>query len=292
VIGQKNTTNISHMILYILYFAIKEQAIFDWGKLISIDISSQLSQYKKYKKFFMASYLMIAIAYCYQFPKLYIRKRVNCELEPVTFWYQAFWRHIDSLYFYEIFNDFVSIFKGLLFGKNAPKISDQANKFLDKRGMLEKMENHNVIRIFGSKENPSFLPCHVSDKMFIMEVRRWYNFWLHFFHEKRKKKFIPLPWKIGDFIFRNIKKIDEFANHFHNLNLKYAEKIKGFEPNGFFVEHMLALGFKKSFIHTVLNQEEDNNLGTPTHNAEDMETILSTNEFFKKKEKGPNEKNA
>jgi hypothetical protein len=179
----------------------------------------------------MASYLVFAIAYCCQFPKLSICKRVNCELDPVTFWYQALWRHKASLHFYEVFNDFVSVFKGLLFGKDTPRISDQENKFLDKKGTLEKMENHNVIRIFSSKENPSFLPCHVSDKMFITEVARQYNLWLHFFHEKRKKQFIPLPWKIGDFIFRNINKIDEFANHFHNLNLKYVEKIKGFDPN-------------------------------------------------------------
>jgi hypothetical protein len=37
---------------------------------------------------------------------------------------------------------------------------------------------------FGSKENPSFLPCHISDIIFITEVARKYNFWLHFFHEK------------------------------------------------------------------------------------------------------------
>jgi hypothetical protein len=113
VTGQENTANISHMILYILYFTVKEQAIFDWGKLISIEISSQLSQYKKDKKFFMASYLVFAIAHCCQFPKLFICKKVNCEFDPVTFWYQALWRHKASLHFYEVFNDFVSVFKGL-----------------------------------------------------------------------------------------------------------------------------------------------------------------------------------
>jgi len=49
------------------------------------------------------------------------------------------------------------------------------------------MDNHSVIKMFFSKENPSFLPYHVSDKLFITEVARQYNFWLHFFHEKRKK---------------------------------------------------------------------------------------------------------
>jgi hypothetical protein len=79
-------------------------------------------------------------------------------------------------------------------------------------------------------------------------VARKYNFSLHFFHEKRKKQCIPLPWNIGDFMFRNINKIDHFANHFKNVNLKYVEKIKGFDPNKIFVEHMLSVGFDNSFI--------------------------------------------
>jgi hypothetical protein len=154
------------------------------------------------------------------------------------------------------------------------------------------MENHSVIRIFCSKKNPSFIPYHVSDKMSITEVERQYNFWLHFFHEKWKRKFIPLPWKIRDFIFRNINKIDEFSNHFHNMNLKYVKKIKGFDPNIIFVEHMLAVGYSNSFIHIILSEEEDNNLGSPTHNVGDLETVLSTNAFYKQKGKSPSEKSA
>jgi hypothetical protein len=127
VTGQENTANISRMIIYMLYFIVKEQAIFDWGKLISIEISSQLSQYKKDKKLFMASYLVFAIAHCCQFPKLSICKKVNYEFDPVTFWYQTLWRHKASLHFYEVFNEFVSIFKGLLFGKYTPRISAQTS---------------------------------------------------------------------------------------------------------------------------------------------------------------------
>jgi hypothetical protein len=152
------------MILYILYFTVKEKVIFDWGKLISIEISSQLSHYKREKKLFMDSYLVFVIVYCCQFPKLIVCKRVKNEIDPVTFWYQALWRHKTSLHFYEVYNDFVSVFKGLLFGKNNPRIFEKANKFLEKKGTIEQMENHSVIRIFCSKENPSFLPHHVSDK--------------------------------------------------------------------------------------------------------------------------------
>jgi hypothetical protein len=79
-------------------------------------------------------------------------------------------------------------------------------------------------------------------------VLRKYNFWLHFFHEERKNQFIHSPWNIGDIMLRNINKIDEFANHFNNVNLKYVEKIKGFDPKRIFVEHMLSVGLSNSFI--------------------------------------------
>jgi hypothetical protein len=175
-------------------------------------------------------------------------------------------------------------------GDNTSRISNQANRFLEKRGTIEKIENHSVIRIFYSKENPSFLLYRVSNKLFITEVARQYNFWLHFFHEKGKNQFIPLPLNIGDFIFKNINKIDEFVNHFNNVNLKYPEKIKGFDPNKILLEHMLSVGFSNSFIHTMLNEEEDNTQSTHVHNVGDLETIRITNKFYKQKGKGPSER--
>jgi hypothetical protein len=66
---------------------------------------------------------VFVIACCCQFPNFSIDKKVNCEFDPVTFRYQALWRHKASLHFYEFFNDFVLVFKGLLFGKDTPRIS-------------------------------------------------------------------------------------------------------------------------------------------------------------------------
>jgi hypothetical protein len=43
ITGQESTTIVSCMALYILYFKVNEQTIFDWGRLISYEISSQLS---------------------------------------------------------------------------------------------------------------------------------------------------------------------------------------------------------------------------------------------------------
>jgi hypothetical protein len=162
-------------------------------------------------------------------------------------------------------------------------MSNQASKFLDRKGTLEQMENYNVISIFGSKENPSFLPCHIYGTMFLAKIARQDTYWLHFFHEKRKRKFIPLPWKVGDFIVRNMNKIDGFTGHFHNFNLKYAKKVKGFDPDGIFVEHLLVVSFNSSFIDTILNEDEDNASSSPACDTDDLETIINTNESYKHK---------
>jgi hypothetical protein len=120
--GQESTTTLSRMTLYILYFTVNEQANFDWGKLISHEICSQLSSFKRENKSYMPSYLVFEITHCCQFPELSPSKNVNCEFDPVTFWYQALWKHKASHYFYEVFNGFVSVFKILLLGEDAPLI--------------------------------------------------------------------------------------------------------------------------------------------------------------------------
>jgi hypothetical protein len=85
ITGQESTAIVSRMALCILYFTVNEQAIFYWGKLISHEISSQLSSYKREKKFYMSSYLVFAIAHSCRFPQLSLSKNVNCEFHPVTF---------------------------------------------------------------------------------------------------------------------------------------------------------------------------------------------------------------
>jgi hypothetical protein len=152
ITGHESTTTVSRVSLYILYFKVNEQTIFYWGRLISHEISSQFSSYKRENKFYMSSYLVFAIAQLCRFSQLSLSKNVDCEFHPVTFWYQALWKHKDSHCFYEVFNGFLSIFKVLLLGEDAPRIYEHATSFLDKKGTLEHLDNYIVIRFFGSME--------------------------------------------------------------------------------------------------------------------------------------------
>jgi hypothetical protein len=187
VTGQESTTTIPRLSLYILYFTVHEKEIFDWVKIISIEISSQLANFKENKRFYMSSYLIFAITYCHVFKGLSIRRRVDCKIDPVPMWYQALWRQRVTYHFYEVYNGFVYVFKKLIFGPKTSRLSLEASKFLDKKGSYEKMEHYSVVRIYCSHEKPFYLPYYVSDRMFVIEVARQYRFWVHFFHEKRKK---------------------------------------------------------------------------------------------------------
>jgi hypothetical protein len=80
---------IPRLALYILYFTVHEQDIFNWGKIISTEIYSQLSNFKDTKKLCMSYYLIFVITYCHIFKGLNIGKRVNCNVYLVTMWYQA-----------------------------------------------------------------------------------------------------------------------------------------------------------------------------------------------------------
>jgi hypothetical protein len=151
----------------------------------------------------MSSYLIFVVSNCYPFLGISMCKKMNCEFNPVTFLYQILWRHDACQHFSKVFNDFASVFKALIFGKYFPWFFGQLTNFLDRKGTLEEMENYNVTRIFGSKQNPCFLSCHISGTMFFAGISRQYIYWLHFSHEKGKSQFISLPWKVRDFMVRN-----------------------------------------------------------------------------------------
>jgi hypothetical protein len=173
----------------------------------------------------------------------------------------------------------------------------EASTFLKGKGILEKMEDYNIIRVFFSIEKPIFLPYYISDKLFIIEVARQYKLWFHTFSEKRKKQFIPLPWKVGEIILRGISKIDEYVAYFDHSNLRYAEEIKGFDPSHIFYNHLISVGLNPALINSVVSGEEENDSHNPNNqeadrDSGDIETVISTTEHHKERGKPSNEKNA
>jgi transcription elongation factor GreA-like protein len=112
-----------------------------------------------------------------------------------------------------------------------------------------------VIIIFGSKEKPFLLPFYTSNKISVGEVCRKYKTWAHFFHDKRKKQFISLSWKIGDYIVKHIIHLNELAKHHEQMGLKEAKPVEGFEPDRKFTTHMQLVGYASHFIKIEQFQE-------------------------------------
>jgi hypothetical protein len=226
---------------------------------------------------------------------LHLSKQVNSKIDPVQMWYPALWKQKAMYHFYEVHNAFISSFKKLIFGPKTSRLSLEATTFLDKRGSFEAMEHFNIIRIYCSHEKPSYLPYYVSDKMFVVEVCKQYRFWAHFFHEKRKKQFIPLPWKIGEIMLKNTANIDEFSVQFDQYNLKKVDEIKGFDPNQLFMKHMTSWATMCSFANTFLFREEEDDSQNPQallieKKQEDIETVVSTTDQHRQWGKVVNER--
>jgi hypothetical protein len=58
----------------------------------------------------------------------------------------------------------------LLFGEDTLQLSLEATTFLMEKGVLEKMEDYNVIGVFSSIEKTIFLPYYISHKSFFIEI--------------------------------------------------------------------------------------------------------------------------
>jgi hypothetical protein len=165
-----------------------------------------------------------------------------------------------------------------LLGENPPHLFEHATNFLDKKGTVQHLDNYTVIRIFGSMEQPALLPCHITDIIFIAEEACQYSYWFHLFQRKKKKQFIPVPWKIGEFVLKNINKFDDFAAHFSTSNLRYDEHIKGFDPYDIFRQHLHSLGLDNCFVNKHLPKNRDSH--RPTSDADDVETVQSYTKLY------------
>jgi hypothetical protein len=137
ITGQESTTIVPKLALYILYFSIHENAIFDWSRIISSELSFHLGNFHKSKRFYMSSYLIFVVTYCHVFKGLPLAKKVNCKFDPVQMWYPALWKQKVAYNFYEVHNAFISSFKRLIYGPNTSRLSLEAASFLAGKGSLK-----------------------------------------------------------------------------------------------------------------------------------------------------------
>jgi hypothetical protein len=85
-----------------MHYVVNKGIVFDWGEIISNDISHQLIIFQKTQIFFMALYLVYAILFSNQFEHFTPQGDVHVDLEPIPLWYPMFWRHKAPFKFYKV----------------------------------------------------------------------------------------------------------------------------------------------------------------------------------------------
>jgi hypothetical protein len=133
-------------------------------------------------------------------------------------------------HFYEVQNAFLSTFKKLVLWSYHMRLSIEVVSFLVGKGVFKTLDDFSFIRLYGFQGKPSLLPFYVSDKLFTIEFCKQYKLWAHFFNKKRKKQFIPLPWRIGEITVKNISHLDELAIQFDNFKLREILKFRALTP--------------------------------------------------------------
>jgi hypothetical protein len=82
-------------------------------------------------------------------------------------------------------------------------------------------------------------------------------------------------------VLRNANKIDEFAAHFNNLNLRYDEILRGFDPNKLFLQHLQTLGFDNYFFKKHLTENRNIDDNAPASDVDNLDTLQSTTKLYK-----------
>jgi hypothetical protein len=230
----------------------------------SNEISHQLSNFIQTKRFFMTSYLVFSLVYCNTFEGMPPRGNVNFNEDPTQFWYPMLWRHKAPFHFYEIQDSFVREFRCMLTGMEPDKLTEAVVNFLVGKGVYIFEEKFTYIRLFGFEGKPFLLPCFVCDIFFIYELCRQYKVWSTFFDKKRKKQFIPMPFKIVGILVKSSSNLAEMVRYFDSFHMKEVEAHKGFDQEGIFMTHMVSIGYSSFLLRQRKSQREQMIMKTHT----------------------------
>jgi hypothetical protein len=105
---------------------------------------------------------------------------------------------------------------------------------------------------------------------------------------RKQNQFIPLPWKIGEFVLKNVNKIDDFTAHFSIFNLRYDEDIRLFDHYDIFRQHLQSLSLDDCLVNKHLPKNIDSD--DPASDTGDVEIVQSCTKLYMQQGKGPSDK--
>jgi hypothetical protein len=76
---------------------------------------------------------------------------------------------------------------------------------------------------------------------------RQYKTWCITFDRKRKRQFISFPFQVGDTRVKNLAHLKEVSEILSAFDLKEAEPLSGFDPQGLFSQHLKSIRYSNLF---------------------------------------------
>jgi hypothetical protein len=160
-----------------LIHTVAEGYSFDWAKLLSDSLASQVTEYQaqrasgKATSFFMSAYIMDVVCFMTPFPLMSWSWTPN-NAEPIHVYHSKLWEDKAKDFVYEIFNCVMVPMHVIIYGHPPPRISDKVMTNLNNVADWYLEEQFSYIRVFGCSVPPYALPLFLPDKLVCREIAR------------------------------------------------------------------------------------------------------------------------
>jgi hypothetical protein len=160
-----------------LIYTVAEGSSFDWAKMLSDSLTSQITEYQMQKEsgkatsFFMSAYLMDTLCSMTPFP-LMNWSWAPLDAEPVHVYHSKIWEDKASDFIYEIFNWVMVSMHVAIFGNLPPRILDSIMANLSRVADWYVEKEFSYIRVFGASILSHALPLLIPNKLACCEIAK------------------------------------------------------------------------------------------------------------------------
>jgi hypothetical protein len=169
--GEKDCSKFSETWIPLAYIVVIVRRIFNWGPIISKQLSICVHQSHMLKEgeaptFYMASYLLDVMCVRNVFVGMNLRWHV--PKLPVHIYFSILWENMYKTSYALIYDEFITCIHFIIFKRECPRLSAAAKKIITKIGHWYLDECSTYIRVFGSTGALHILPSHVPYQLIVV----------------------------------------------------------------------------------------------------------------------------
>jgi hypothetical protein len=206
--GEKDCSRFSEAWMPLAYTVAISRIGFNWGAIISKQLSTCIRQAQMLKEgetpsFYMASYLLDVVCARNAFTGMNLNWHTS-EL-PVHVYFDILWENRYKKSYSLICDQFIAHIYLFLFKRECPRLSDASKKIISKVGHWYLDECDTYIRVFSAIRAPHLLPVYVPDRLIVGEIcyqtiLQGYNATLV---KDKKRAFIPYGFHVGFYMVKD-----------------------------------------------------------------------------------------